>query len=116
MPVTDDEGTSTVFVFGPAGAGYGRVAMAYAECGREDELIPNVNLIAAAPELLEEEENNLLLLKSTYDAIKSLDILAFGEVKPTSECPGWPIRDELLHEIASRIKATETAIAKAKGE
>ncbi len=48
----DREGTY-VIVFCPDGVGYGRVAMVFAECGREEELHHNARLIAAAPELLD---------------------------------------------------------------
>jgi hypothetical protein len=51
--VEDQSSVPTVFIFGPSGVGMGRVAMAYAECGRESELLSNARLIAAAPELLE---------------------------------------------------------------
>ncbi len=49
----DDDGISTVPIFGPEGSGYGRVGTAYAEIGRGDELWPNAILQAAAPELLD---------------------------------------------------------------
>ena len=65
--------------------------------------------------LLEENEANLIVLKANYGAIESLPIDALGEVGPTHEHNGYPIRDEVLHEIAARIKATEVAIRKAKG-
>ena len=51
--VNDDDGVDTILIFGPRGQGYGRVAMAYAECGRVDELEGNAKLLALAPKLLE---------------------------------------------------------------
>lgn len=41
-----------IVIFGPDGPGWGRVAMVFAELGREDELEPNAILIAASPALL----------------------------------------------------------------
>jgi len=61
----DDDGISTVPIFGPEGPGYGRVGTAYAEIGRDDELWPNARLIALAPELLE-------ALKATLGALEAM--------------------------------------------
>jgi hypothetical protein len=49
--VMDDDGIPCILIYGPDGPGNGRVAMAYAECGNEQELKGNANLITVAPEL-----------------------------------------------------------------
>jgi hypothetical protein len=68
----------------------------------KDKTIDNARLIAAAPELLE-------ALKDAYKAIESLDIGAFGTAYASGTGEPYPIRDELLHNIAK-------AIAKAEGD
>ena len=80
-----------------------------------DEVKANAALIAAAPELLDENVSNLNELKHLHDAIKRLPEGTFGSAPPTNRHAGYPIRDEILHNIAQRIEATEAAIKKAKG-
>ena len=80
-----------------------------------EEQDANAALIAAAPELLAENVSNLNELKHLHDAIKRLPEGTFGSAPPTSRHAGYPIRDEILHNIAQRIEATEAAIKKAKG-
>ena len=71
--LTDFDGIPTIFIFGADGQGYGRVAMAYAESGRVDELEPNARLIAAAPELLEAMER----VASAYAHIETCNMPAW---------------------------------------
>lgn len=42
------------------------------------------------------------------DAIASTDIEAFGSVEATQECPGWPIRDELIDRLNKVIPKPES--------
>ena len=64
-------------------------------------------------ELIEALRDNLIVLLSNYQAIESLPFEALGVVHPTHEHNGYPIRDEVLHDIAGAIKNTKAAIAKA---
>ena len=66
-------------------------------------------------ELIEALRDNLIVLLSNYQAIESLPFEALGVVHPTHEHNGYPIRDEVLHDIAGAIKNTKAAIAKATG-
>jgi hypothetical protein len=50
--VEEESESPYIIIFGPDGPGWGRVAMVFAEMGREDELEPNATLIAASPALL----------------------------------------------------------------
>ncbi len=50
--VEEESESPYIVIFGPDGPGHGRVAMVFAELGREDELEPNAIVIAAVPELL----------------------------------------------------------------
>jgi len=67
---------------------------------QDSEQEANARLIAAAPELLE-------ACKVAYDAIKAQPIDSFGEGRDGELT--WPIRDEILNNIAK-------AIAKAEGD
>ena len=53
----DNDGIATIVIFCPDGPYHGRTAMAYAECGREDELESNAHLIAEAPAMLRRLES-----------------------------------------------------------
>ena len=85
---TDLDGSETIVIFTPEGRGYGRVAMVYAEHGRDSELWPNANLIATAPDLLEALEYLVLDLENS---------------------------GEILETDSKRIEFMENAIAKARG-
>lgn len=64
---------------------------------------PDARLIAAAPELLE-------TCKMAYSAIESLPINAFGEgtyTETNGESCRYPVRDEILHNIALQISKAE---------
>ena len=50
--VEENSESQYIVIFGSQGPGWGRVAMVFAELGREDELEPNATLVAAAPALL----------------------------------------------------------------
>ena len=79
--IFDYEGIFTVFIWGPNGDGFGRVAMTYAEYGNEDELMPNAYLIAAAPDLLEAAQRLLNLEdESGGRAFPTKDDIAFARL------------------------------------
>lgn len=92
----DREDIPTIMIFGPDGLGFGRVAHAYAECGREDELWPNARLIAAAPLLLQR-------LEEAWKAINSLPEDAMGSAS-NKEGMTWAVRDELLYYMGVAIR------------
>ena len=71
--VSDDDGVDTIFIWGPDGHGFGRVAMAYAECGRVDELEGNAKLLALAPKLLEMCEKVLNYRRANAQARHTFD-------------------------------------------
>lgn len=50
--VEENSESPYIVIFGPDGPGFGRVAMVFAELGREDELEPNAILVASSPALL----------------------------------------------------------------
>ena len=70
----DNDNELCVCVFGPEGQGYGRVAMAYGECGCIEEVMPNARLIAAAPETVADRDrlksDNAVLLDILKDSIQ----------------------------------------------
>ena len=65
--VYDEDSIPIIIVFGPMGPGHGRVAMVYAEYGREEELFPNAHIITAAPELLKELKEAVEYFEADYD-------------------------------------------------
>lgn len=65
----DSEGIKSVCIFGEEGDGFGRVAMAYAEVGREEELLPNAHLIAAAPDMHDALESFILTVEDGGDLV-----------------------------------------------
>jgi len=78
----DDDGIASIVVFGPDGPGRGRVAMAYAELGRESELRPNADLIASAPDMRMGLSLIRMAVKQYHDDLIStedlLDEIAYG--------------------------------------
>ena len=72
----DCESIECIPIYGPNGEGTGRVAQAYAECGREDELRGNAQLIAAVHDLLELAHQIILEARENKEAILPLDIVA----------------------------------------
>ena len=83
-----------------------------AECEKQRLYIEHLRSDNA--KLREACKANLIILKANYEAIKSLPFESLGVVQPTHAHPGYPIRDEALHEIAVRIKATEAALEETK--
>ncbi len=76
----DNSESPYIVIFGPDGPGFGRVAMVFAELGREDELEPNAILVAASPALLKVYEaanttahNNEALGLALKEAGEALD-------------------------------------------
>ena len=68
----------------------------------------------AAPELYEALKADEKRLRDAFDAIKSLPIGILGDGH-TSDGERYPLRDELLHYIASAIKGSQAALALADG-
>ena len=78
--VEENSESPYIVIFGPDGPGFGRVAMVFAELGREDELEPNATLVAASPALLKVYEeasttfhNNKALGLALKEARKALE-------------------------------------------
>ena len=71
--IIEDVDGNYVVIFCPEGPYYGRVAMVYAECGRDCELVPNARLIAAAPDLLEALEEIVELMDAVNDGQYAID-------------------------------------------
>ncbi len=98
-PVMDDDGIPVICIWGPDGEGFGRVGMAYAECGYEDDLLDNALAQAAAPELLEACELAEKILSEQIEIVCGA---------------GWS--KNITEKDREDIYKLRSAIAKAKGE